>query len=650
MASVAPRLLQYKPGSIISIEFPFEAGSEVRFNELVKALKPKDIIASVEASPMAKRFPSIPGIPGMDDGLRSKKSSYYDNIVEKLERKYVTHAYNPMESPIDVAHRVPNGATCEHENSSSSGDEDESNPSSSSERDESGADTKKKRSLKATHLSNASGRRLKRRFIDYYDDTDGFIDDSEALEQVEQAIRMTNTNTKLSGFFASSGNLEILKDGENNDVTREGGTLKLVVASSSNFNGKSDVGVGSVSQKKKSQRESSVKATAAAEHNKTTKANPDSPPLTSGQPSDAGMGAHHVPGSNNNSTGNILSTEEKQCAPVVPGSASVSISKSSTTGASLQPDELIAQWKPCEEIISALKVFEAGCDQYLQKNGKLYKSNPFPRQLDKNLSVLDALVATHDCDLGDSLSSSSPYILSINRIVGSGVLGVSKIRTSLKRVRARAAALALQLSLMSDLELLIDSIRSNVVTVPHTRTSLVSNEVPNAKCSAAADGDEFEMDLATTPVSDAVLSPVSAPVMIDASAIVNEKAVEDSAATSKVQKKSSAPQCPYKVRWTMDMKSMLLDLEKRSADWHAADTAYRNSLTNDDRKAPIYADVCPERAHVMSDCNRNEHRVRCSEIIRRTFEEVCYVSENCRVLECIYCLMYVCRLPVKMSR
>ena len=93
------KLIQYKPGVIVAIEVPFKLGSEIKFNAIVQQLKPR---SNIDEFPVVKNNvdDSIPSLP--PSIILNKKNSYYENIVEKLERKYVTHAFHPQSSPAKV--------------------------------------------------------------------------------------------------------------------------------------------------------------------------------------------------------------------------------------------------------------------------------------------------------------------------------------------------------------------------------------------------------------------------------------------------------------------------------------------------------------------------------------------------------------------
>lgn len=91
MASEA-KLLRHHPGTVTSIEIPICNGSfgEISFKSIVNALvaksKTEEALTSAASSTSAATLSQIPKLKEV-----KHRSNSYDNIIEKLERKYTSH-------------------------------------------------------------------------------------------------------------------------------------------------------------------------------------------------------------------------------------------------------------------------------------------------------------------------------------------------------------------------------------------------------------------------------------------------------------------------------------------------------------------------------------------------------------------------------
>lgn len=91
MASEA-KLLRHHPGTVTSIEIPMNNGSfgEISFKSIVNALVAKSKTEEASSSATSSiSAATLPQIPKLKEGRH--RSNPYDNIIEKLERKYTSH-------------------------------------------------------------------------------------------------------------------------------------------------------------------------------------------------------------------------------------------------------------------------------------------------------------------------------------------------------------------------------------------------------------------------------------------------------------------------------------------------------------------------------------------------------------------------------
>ena len=550
------KLLHYAPGALVAIEIPFQIGCEVNFQQTVQKLKPDTKGHAEPLSVVSPAKPPMPGFSGIGgvEILPTKRKSHYDNIVEKLERKYVSHAYNPTESPDPL--NVPPA-----EDDDSSADEDGNDASSSSDHQrDSDVTTSSLTSLKNVDKLLGAGQKAgkkrtgatKRRFVEYYDDADGFIDDSEALESAEQAIRMTTTRTKHSGFFVSSGVLE----------TVAAATVPTTVPS---------VSVADQSSKKK--RDRSGAGGVNGKHGPPTKKRDKE---TESAVKAVGLGARPVlvadapPAEPAHTEAKAVSDVPKVSVPPVspgashlsPKEADTSMEPSASPTRPAKPEvsavDVIAQWQRGAEVSAALVQFSQACAAYCggefagAKPVELKASHPFPRRLDAALGQLDTCVAQYD----KKALGGTAYCHCISAALGE-VMSVGKVKSSLKRVRARRVAELAKAAILVDLVPLVRQIRTSIVEAPPARGS------SGAKGSATGKATEA-VEVSTEGAAPGETAAEAAPDSSCAAPVV----------------------APYKwkVKWSIEMKSALLTLEERCAEWYLADVTYRRALNNDDTK------------------------------------------------------------------
>ena len=157
MSSVV-KLVSYAPGSISSIEYPLGLGNVMRFNFELKRLQPclQEHVPSSPAGELTapSTSDSVNGLVSDDltAEVRKKRGGYYDNILEKLERKYTDPNFKVDDSEEDQDTQLPDA----------------------------------KKSKKRTRAQN----------VELYDEDDGFIDDSEALVDMDQVLKMKSVKTE----------------------------------------------------------------------------------------------------------------------------------------------------------------------------------------------------------------------------------------------------------------------------------------------------------------------------------------------------------------------------------------------------------------------------------------------------------------------
>ena len=126
--------------------------------------------------------------------------SYFNRFIEEMERKYSAQHVHDVGDDSDEGDDfvVEDGA--DGDNSSDS----------EGEGDDAGSKTSKVDGVASG--GEGAPKKKRNRAGDFYDDDDGFIDDSDVHDQVGVQLEAKQKMTKHSGFFVSMGELELLPD------------------------------------------------------------------------------------------------------------------------------------------------------------------------------------------------------------------------------------------------------------------------------------------------------------------------------------------------------------------------------------------------------------------------------------------------------
>jgi len=168
------RLIHHKPGAMTAFEIPLQNGNfgEINYKSVLKSLVSKSQINETVPSSSSSSS-SLEQEPVFETKIWH---NHYNNIIEKMERKYTSHMI------------------CEDESSNDYGD---------SLDQEEGV------------KEGAKSKRKKRTNDDYYDYDDPFVDDEDEVAEVYFQLNSKKSKTVHNGFFVSTGELEIMKGEEN---------------------------------------------------------------------------------------------------------------------------------------------------------------------------------------------------------------------------------------------------------------------------------------------------------------------------------------------------------------------------------------------------------------------------------------------------
>lgn len=225
------------PGVLMSITIPFgdieacrgtNSVVDINFKSMFKRLNGKSIkavtsennkiesiITSLPAENETTTSMDVSEAPVVSSPVASSKSKNKksNNIIDKLVRKYYCQDLLASEE--------------ENESDTSSGSESDSDGESTSEAEKTGSASD---SGMMSSSGASKGKKKGAYADDYYDMDDPFIDDSEAVMEIESKLKSRRVKTKKDGFFVSVGKLqveEIPMDEDSNlgvvDDFREGG-------------------------------------------------------------------------------------------------------------------------------------------------------------------------------------------------------------------------------------------------------------------------------------------------------------------------------------------------------------------------------------------------------------------------------------------
>jgi len=140
--------------------------------------------------------------------LQGHGSANMTSVIERIERSYANPLWMAPLSDDEYDDQPL-------ENLLHTGDEGTASASSASSSSASS-------STSTSTTGTTKNKKKRKRFIrgvDFYDEDDSFIDDSELLAEKEEAYRQKSTSNKHSGFYVNSGQIDLDADSEVDDET-----------------------------------------------------------------------------------------------------------------------------------------------------------------------------------------------------------------------------------------------------------------------------------------------------------------------------------------------------------------------------------------------------------------------------------------------
>jgi hypothetical protein len=548
----------------------------------------------------------IPNAPSAMD--ERKSSNRFDTFIDKLERKYI--ALSNIQSSADGV-------------MGSEGEDSASNLSASS------AQTSPE-SKNAIIKSKSS--KKKANPVQDYDYEDPFIDDSEVVNELEEAISRKKLKTKHDGFFVSSGDLEVVK--VKKVVVPKPTQLQAQPTSQTEVTNatapKEDELMEKTPKAVKPSKESSKSKDGEEKTPKQPKA-PKDPSQTSNkstsEPKPA-KSAKVAPETNQNKSSSAPSSEKvplilKAASAValatIPSIPSVvvspppSIPASQTTTSAMEEEYFHASphhpdgqpqpsittttgepkkekppkpaWQPNNEVIQVLEKFKVFVEQ---NDAKPRKNHLFPTILEEPLVQLDSFVKQFHSQ--EELNKTSGYYEELMSVLGKSSFSPSKIRTLVLRIEDQRKANKLFTKLFDEaLPTLMNEIKAAIIPCPAEKQP--ANKKPRKSMGGGGDGSNIPSG---SPVAASLNPPTVTETNNQANEAPEEEQQQQTADNMELsQQGPSKPTIEYVwfIQWTIPMKQKLIELENLMNEWVAAENLAREKIPAADRKLMKVSEV-----------------------------------------------------------
>jgi hypothetical protein len=543
----------------------------------------------------------IPNAPSAMD--ERKSSNRFDTFIDKLERKYI--ALSNIQSSADGV-------------MGSEGEDSASNLSASS------AQTSPE--SKNVIIKSKSSKK-KANPVQDYDYEDPFIDDSEVVNELEEAISRKKLKTKHDGFFVSSGDLEVVKvkkvvvpkptqpqaqptsqtevtnatvPKEDEPIEKAPKAVKPSKESSKSKDGEEKTPKQPKAPKDPSQTSNksasepkpakSAKVTQESNQNKSVPSSEKAPPILKAAtavslanipsiPSVVVSPPPSIPASQ--TTTSVMEEDYFHASPHHPDAQP----QPSTTGEPKKEKPPKPAWQPNNEVIQALEKFKLFVEQ---NDAKPRKNHLFPTILEEPLVQLDSFVKQFHSQ--EELNKTSGYYEEVMSVLGKSSFSPSKIRTLVLRIEDQRKANKLFTKLFDEfIPTLTNEIKAAIVPCPAEKQP--ANKKPRKSVGSGGDGSNIPLG-----------SPVAAslnPATITENNNLGNDAPEEEQQQQTADNMELSQQGPSKptieyvwfIQWSIPMKQKLIELENLVNEWVAAENLAREKIPAADRKLMKVSEV-----------------------------------------------------------
>jgi hypothetical protein len=593
------------PGVITSFSLPsmrlsnlFADGDvlDINYRRMYKRLTGrKKTISSYRLSQISTEESELPDI---GDSAAFKPAKRYESIIDKLERKYYT---------------LPNAHLIDDDNSNSNfSDGDDSRGSNIGD---------------SPAQSTLNSKKRKKFAIDEYDYSDPFLDDSEAVVELEDAIKRKLLKTKNDGFFISSGKLEVVPS-SNLKLSRKNDYAKFKAASSSStanstlkedeedddvndsseVRKSNDTAVKKKSKKRKAAEESSSNPDTSAIEVTFETTKPAKNNKTSSSKEEDKSGTHEKKKKEKTITEKavwnphsdvviaiqIFTTAVEAVIGVAAGSAVVTecvdtalsstalgVNDSTTNYMGIEEDtELIAQ-EPAAQVTTSATDNSPAPAATTTISAANKKRTQWPKELEIPLLTLDSIVHTHHS--AKELSKVTGYYELYQNLLGPHFTQ-GRMKTLMTKLSSREKAKEYKAKIEPFIGSLMSDLAKQITDCPAYRQP---GNRANKKASKGNENDQLplsapdEAETNEVPQSSARVESTTNPA--SEQPVNSEQAIEPGTITA-ADTSSTAIVYKWYCKWTINLRTRILELEDLVEEFVTAENAYREKLTANEKR------------------------------------------------------------------
>lgn len=577
-----------EPGVLVSFQLPSVKAQamlqdnqviEINYKELFKKLTGRKRNASVTEANSSSNANNgnklLPKSGSSLDAFDLRPSNRFESIIDKLERKYYALSnYQNLSDNEDMS---------SHSSKSSS-------PSSFT------ASPYHNNNTKTT--STAAAKRKKKVHNQDYDYEDPFIDDSEAVGEIEEVLHMKRMKTVHEGYFVSSGQLDVIKAPKVSksavakpSAPEDTATSKTGTSSGSNLDAASNksksvpkTGVEKEKAKDKKSSEDHKEKAPKDPSEKDKEKNKDKAPKEKSKDKEKVKEAKEQKQKE--------STIEKETEPISSLATDLNaVIEESQSSSVLEDGKAMEQdgdgekeegnkkvkvekplWEPSPEAVLALQIFR----KFVLDSGIIVsKKSNFPKEWELALSELETVILSHHSV--KDISRTRGYYESIQEIVGPQFT-VGKIKSIILRTNAREKAKMLKFKIDEQVHTLREELKTIIVECPDNKQpgsrprKTKSSEEKGEDDDENNQGDDMLLIDVVLPEAAAVVSSV--PMEVDNSQTATST-------TNQTEAASNQPQIRYKwyCKWSIPTRQALIDIEDCCEEWVNAENKYREKLS-----------------------------------------------------------------------
>lgn len=434
-----------------------------------------------------------------------------------------------------------------------------------------------------------------------YDYSDGFLDDSELIDELDVTLNQKRMKTKHEGFFVSSGDLEVVKVALKPKVPKQKAketsdsiytTQEISVPVIAQDTNKPVSKVKENTGKKEGKKQSKVQAVTEVNSENTNNENDSIPSLS-------------------------LPTNENEKFATESGMDETVEDKNQEDGETKKVKTPVEKplWNPPQEILDSLEKFRILVGELQIQPSK---RNSIPKELEIPIYELDKIVLQHFNQ--KQINKISGYYEFIQNLLGPNITP-GKTKHLLMKIGLKEKAQLDKVKINQLIEDILIETKENVIPCPDNKQP--ANKVPRKKKSMTKEelnaalheeGNEplepiqlmndqtpkFPESQSVIPSVQENITPVDAEKTTENSEFIQSEPMEvdnnvtitnDIELASPSQHSASAITYQWFCKWTIPLKQKLVNLEDLVMEWVSTENKYREKLNAQDKKDMEEQDV-----------------------------------------------------------